>query len=272
MDRRIAAYQSSVLERSCKVADRKILVACFSILICIVPLALSACATRPDPPVPEARVETAATLTKEPDPATSLPVEEVRLPLPKTTEITDKINRVYQGTVMVNSDVNPGFVVGDFNGDFSQDIAVVVKPVAGRLEDINSQFANWMIRDPMAASNDTGEQAQEVRLDSSPIRIEAFDHLLVVIHGYESSGWRAPEATQTYLLKNVVGAGVKSQPLKSVVKANRGKNIPYLRGDVIEQVLNGEQGFLYYTGVEYGWYDRRARKNNDPRQMAHDRR
>jgi len=37
-------------------------------------------------------------------------------------------------------------LVGDFNGDGSEDVAVPVSPAAGRVEELNDGLANWRIQ------------------------------------------------------------------------------------------------------------------------------
>ena len=81
------------------------------------------------------------------------------------------------------------------------------------------------------------------------------DVLLAVIHGYGVNGWRDPEATQTFLLKNAVGSGMAVRQPKDVATANHGKKLPELRGDVIGEVVEGRPGYLYYAGATYSWYD-----------------
>jgi hypothetical protein len=79
--------------------------------------------------------------------------------------------------------------------------------------------------------------------------------MLAVIHGYGANGWRDPQATQTYLLKNAVGSDMKSHPLKEFAAMNQGKKLPRLRGDVVGEMLQGKAGYLYFAGATYAWYD-----------------
>ena len=83
----------------------------------------------------------------------------------------------------------------------------------------------------------------------------ATDVLLAVIHGYGTEGWRDPQATQTYLLKNVAGSAMETHAGKEFITANRNKKLPTLRGDLIAEMLDGKSGYLYYSGASYSWYD-----------------
>ena len=49
---------------------------------------------------------------------------------------------------MIDSSQRPAFVAGDFNGDLSEDIAVVLKPTPEKIADLNEEYPAWMLRDP----------------------------------------------------------------------------------------------------------------------------
>jgi hypothetical protein len=85
--------------------------------------------------------------------------------------------------------------------------------------------------------------------------VAATDVLLAVIHGYGTEGWRDPQATQTYLLKNAAGSTMETHVVKDFVTANQGKKLPALQGDLIGEMLDGKSGYLYYSGATYSWYD-----------------
>jgi len=96
-------------------------------------------------------------LSKEPTPqsieAGNPPVVEVRprtdLPPPAIDEVRTAIERSFHDAVTIEASGRKGFFTGDFNGDGSQDIAVLVTPVEGKLAEINSAVANWTIADPV---------------------------------------------------------------------------------------------------------------------------
>jgi hypothetical protein len=157
-------------------------------------------------------------------------------------------------------------LVGDFNGDGSEDIAVVVRPSADMLETLNSEVANWIVEDPhqvepttIAVSNHPGVAQQSGALIRRPdfeprARIESGDTLLAVIHGYQKTAWRNPDAKQTYLLKNGVGDAMSARPRQEAIDELKAKpRRPQIRGDIIRQKLRSETGFLYWTGAKYGW-------------------
>lgn len=156
----------------------------------------------------------------------------------------------------------PYFLVGDFNGDHSQDIAVVLKPASGKLSEMNQEYPPWMLKDPFNPN-------LPPQLRKEPLRVEENDKLLAVIHGYGPKGWRNAEATQTYLLKNAVGADIKTQPARVSLAAYIGKKTPKLMGDAIIEVLGDRPGFLYYAGASYAWYDPKTYRPDTERRMAH---
>jgi len=164
---------------------------------------------------------------------------------PKLNEVEEAINRVFKGVAILDSDIKPGFIAGDFNGDATQDIAVAIKPAPGKVDSMNEEYPAWLLRDPFS-SEDT---------KASSLRVAENEALLAIIHGYGANDWRDPQATQTFLLKNAVGTNMESQPGKEFVKANRGKKLPLIKGDVIGQMLRGNRGYIYYSTATYRWFD-----------------
>jgi len=76
------------------------------------------------------------------------------------------------------------FLVGDFNGDNSEDIAITVKPAKGKLSELNGEYVNWIVEDPRQVHHSPEQKKQ-------PVTVGRDDLLLAVIHGYEREGWRS---------------------------------------------------------------------------------
>ena len=163
---------------------------------------------------------------------------------PKLPEVQDAIKRVFKDAAVLDANHNPNFLTGDFNGDASQDLAVILKPVPDKVSELNQEYPPWLLRDPR--SNGTPRQQ---------LRIAKDEVLLAVIHGYGPNDWRDPEATQTFVLKNVVGNDLRVQTTKEFVSANSGRKLPRPQGDLIGETLNGTAGYLYYAVSTYSWYD-----------------
>ena len=213
-------------------------------------LSLCACA-KPEQPVTEQPIGVSE---KPLPPAEPPPIDEKLVPpSAKLTEVQDVIKRIYGDALIIDT---KQFIVGDFNGDGSQDIAVIAKPVAGKLEVLNSEVANWILEDPQKISlPDPTKPVQQYPAAPPPVRVELTDNLIVLLHGYGQDGWRSSQAIQSYLLKNAAGNNMKQQAAKDYFnEAKRTKNLPHPRGDVIREALNGKQGFLYYTGAKYVWH------------------
>jgi hypothetical protein len=186
------------------------------------------------------------------------PKAEAALPPlpPQPDEVRRAVERVYKQTVIFDANRPDHFVQGDFNGDGLADIAAVVKPAEGMLAELNHELAAWLRGDPQKARvPDFSKAVMEDVPKPEPAVIRENDTLLAVIHGYGPTGWRNPEAKQSYLLRNAAGRNMTVQDGKSIFAALKSKE-KYLRiqGDVIRQRLSGQVGFLYYTGAKYAWH------------------
>jgi len=164
--------------------------------------------------------------------AASMPGAPVYQPGPQPTEaeLREAIKRNYEDAVTIDDN---RFLTGDFNGDNSEDIAVVVRPAKGKLSELNSEYVNWISEDLHRAKT---------------VSIGRNDVLLAVIHGHEREGWRNTMARQTYLLKNAVSNEFVKQAGRELNKEN--KALPRFRGDVIRQTA----GVIFWTGAKYAWH------------------
>ena len=68
---------------------------------------------------------------------------------PKLGEMQEAVKRVFKDAAAIDPNYNPNFLAGDFNGDDSQDIAVILKPV--NLELMNEDYP------PVAHSRSTSQ-------------------------------------------------------------------------------------------------------------------
>lgn len=147
------------------------------------------------------------------------------------------------------------FVAGDFNGDDSQDIAVVVKPARNMLGRINNEYAIWKLEDPHnVAAPDLSAPVRRVRYVARKVFANDDELLMMIIHGTGEKGWRGKVVNGIYLLKNATGADIRLQTLKeSLAASSKKKSTAILKGDVIRQTLDGQSGFLFWTGAQYAW-------------------
>jgi hypothetical protein len=174
-----------------------------------------------------------------------------KLTAPTPEQVTEAVDRVFAGVVQVNRSEAPGYIVGDFNGDGSEDLAVWAKANPERIKDLNDELANWTIVDPQKTFvPPPGHRV--VKLPPKPERdlIKDSEPLLIMIHGYEAQGWRDPNAKQAFVLHNVPG--------RSLTTAH----VEKLPGTLhtAEVVFPQRDGFLYWLGGSYAWKKSRVAK------------
>jgi hypothetical protein len=195
----------------------------------------------------------AKTSSASPAQTTASPLEKPESSVTASlAEVKDAVQRVYVNTLEIDTKRSGPFIVGDFNADDSQDLAVIVKPAKGALAKLNSEYANWIVEDPRKiVLPDTTKAVQ--KLPPAPARetIQQDDLLLLVLHGYRQEGWHHPYARQTFLLKNAVGENIRRESADEISKANASVRLP---GDVISESLAGHDGFLYWTNGKYAWH------------------
>jgi hypothetical protein len=206
---------------------------------------------------PPKAAQPSPTPTKRPEPPKAIETAP-----PTLAEVQSAITRVYESTLTVDSN---RFLAGDLDGDGSQDLVAVVKPITTRLPEINSELARWKIEDPHKVFVPRITKRLQMNPPApDPVRANKGDVLMVVIHGHGPNGWRDPEAMNTYLLKNAVGSGISLRTMKEAQSMARDKKRPLnLRGDVIKQTLGGESGFLFWTGADYAWHSLQSDKTPD---------
>ena len=187
------------------------------------------------------------------------PQQLSKLPSPQIDEVQQAVKRVFKEAVVIDTSHKPTFIVGDFNGDLSQDLAVVLKPASDKLSELNEEFPTWILRD-LAGPTQPG---------SPRLRVGAKDKLLAIIHGYEAQGWRDHQATQTYLLKNAARPGMEAYSAKDFLATQHGRKMPQMRGDVLGEDAEGKSGCLYYAGATYSWYDPKTFNDETERRVVH---
>ena len=176
---------------------------------------------------------------------------------PTLAEVNEAIQRVYVNTVEMDAGRTAPFITGDFNGDGSQDLAVVVRPVKGALSKLNSEYANWVLEDPRKiVLPDPNKAVQELPKPPAREKVQQDDLLLLVLHGYGERGWHHPYARQTFLLRNAVGDDMRAESWNEISKTagdKNGGNRQQQPGDLIRERLANQDGFLYWTQGKYAW-------------------
>jgi hypothetical protein len=173
------------------------------------------------------------------------------------SDVQKAVERVCVDAVTIDLDQKQPFIVGDFNGDSSQDLAVRVRPVKGALPKLNSEFANWILEDPRkVVLPDPNKSVQKLPKPPPRVLVQENDPLLLILHGYEQAGWHHQYARQTFLLRNAAGENLRAQSFTEASKTIGNKNrLQQHPGDVISENLTGHEGFLYWTNGRYAWWE-----------------
>src|SRR4051812_38372763 len=148
-------------------------------LLMIANLFSASCASNGPSTAGERRVAEATPQAPPAQAAATVPVvapesaaeETAELPSPRLEDAREAVARVYRDAVTVDMRRQPAYVVGDFNGDGSEDIAVVVRPATkDRLSEINDEVANWILEDPRQVQlPDPHKSVQALPPDSRPV-------------------------------------------------------------------------------------------------------
>ena len=195
-----------------------------------------------------------AASTPQPTPASS-PIAPPKLAPPTKAQVEEAFHRVFGDDLVAQSDAgsdHAAFIVGDFNGDQSEDLAIIVRPAAGKLNDVNSEFANWIIQDADKAFIAPPGKAVVAPPKQARPRVERGEQILAIIHGVGPEGWRNPKARQAYLVKHAAATFEGTAPSVSQ-KAIRVMHLP-VETEIIKEVRNNKKGFLFWTGGVYAWH------------------
>lgn len=198
-------------------------------------------------------------------PAKQPPADMAKNPAPDLEHVQETVRRIFRDAVTIDSSRTTSFFAGDFNGDQSEDLAVILRPVPANLSYLNQEFPTWIAREPLkeiliprskAIANPTIARGYENPSSGQTVRFAASDVLLAIVHGYGEKGWRDQEATQTHLLRGVVGENIRTLSVAGATKNYKGvKPFPNIYGDLIQETLIGQAGFIHFAGGMYEWYD-----------------
>jgi hypothetical protein len=222
-----------------------------AIIAVLVSAALEGCSSKDS----NQRVEKAiAVPTQQASPAsaTATPTPAAKLSPPTQAEVEAAFHRVFGNDLIINAANYQSFIVGDFNGDESEDLAIIARPAPHKLTDVNSEFSNWIIQDADKAFIAAPGKTVVVPPHQERPRIESGEEVLAIIHGFGPRGWRNPDARQAYLVKHAAATLLGTAPSLSQ-KAIRAMKLPY-ETDIIHQLRNNKKGFLFWTGGVYAWH------------------
>jgi hypothetical protein len=195
-----------------------------------------------------------AVSTPQPAPAGS-PVAPPKLPPPTKAQVDEAFRRVFGDDLIAQIENDGGetkFIVGDFNGDQSEDVAVIARPAVGKLDEINNELSNWILQDADKAFIAPLGKAVVVPPKQARPHVERGEQLLAIIHGVGPEGWRNPQARQAYIVKHAAATFDGTAPSISQ-KAIRAMHLP-IETDIIKEVRNNKKGFVFWTGGVYAWH------------------
>jgi hypothetical protein len=199
--------------------------------------------TREEKPIPVA--------TPQPSPAAAA-APAPKLPPPTESEVQAAFRRVFGDDLIPSISDRPFFIVGDFNGDQSEDLALVARPAAGKLADINNELANWIIQDADKAFIAPAGKSVVVPPRQELPKVQTGEKILAIIHGVGTRGWRSPEARQAYIIKHAAAKLEGTAPSISQ-KAIRVMHLP-VETEIIRERRNDRKGFVFWTGGGYAWH------------------
>src|SRR5215467_13732320 len=175
------------------------------------------------------------------------------LPAPTAAEVTTALHRIFGDDLIVEQDSKrPTFIAADLNGDDSQDLAVIVRPAPGKLADINSELANWIIQDANSFFIPPSEgHVVNVPIPAPP-KVTEGEVILAIVHGHGHEGWRNPEAKQGYLVKHAAATFLGVAPSISE-KSIRMMHLP-VQTEILHELRDNKKGFLFWAGQAYAWH------------------
>jgi len=195
-----------------------------------------------------------AVATPKPAPEGS-PVALPNLPPPTREQVEAAFHRVFGDDLIAETDGTSGqaaFIVGDFNGDQSEDLAVIARPAPGKLDEVNNELSNWILQDADRAFIAPPGKAVVVPPKQARPHAESGERILAIIHGVGPEGWGNPQARQAYLVKHAAATFQGTAPSISQ-KAIRAMRLP-VETEIIKEIRNNKKGFLFWTGGVYAWH------------------
>jgi hypothetical protein len=176
----------------------------------------------------------------------------LKLPPPTQTELEGGLRRAFGETVRPATRPRR-CIVGDFNGDGAEDVAMPVRPAEGRLLELNDGLANWRVQDALA--EDASRREPPPNTEHGGATVEPGDLLLAVVHGFGPRGWRDDRARQCYLVRHATGTPLEARPRTELLRyVGRVPDAAQLTGDVILCAAGRRPGFVYWTGARYAWH------------------
>jgi hypothetical protein len=180
-------------------------------------------------------------------PSPSEPAASVAPPAsaPTASDVEPLLDHVFDGSLVVDPEIRPRYVTGDFTGDSVADLAAAVRPRdADALTRLNAELSRWRVQDATAPPD-------RPRGRTDPI--VAGERLLAIVHGVAGASWRDAADRPGYLVRNAVGSGMRARPLSGLPPWVRMQVTRSHEGDVILEQRGRSRGLILWTGAAYTW-------------------
>ena len=195
---------------------------------------------RPAPPVGVPEEAVVLPSPSEPAPTVTPPGSE-----PTASDVEPALDHLFDRSLVLDREMRPRFVTGDFTGDSVTDLAAAVRPRdADALHRLNAELPRWRIQDATAP-------ADGARGKVAPIL--AGERLLAIAHGVAGASWKDAAERPCYLVRNAVGSGMRARPLSGLPPWVRMQVTRSHEGDVIVEERGRSRGLILWTGAAYVW-------------------
>jgi hypothetical protein len=168
---------------------------------------------------------------------------------PSPEEVRAAVDRAFGRALALDRTAAPPFLAGDFNGDGITDLAVAVRPRDGRgVAALDAPEAAWHAQDMAVPPLPTAGRPGSVLFALD-------DLLLAVLHGSGAAAWRGADASDAYLLRHALGAGLRARRLADAPPAIQARAARPAVGHVLASTRAGAEGALVWTGTAYAWVE-----------------
>lgn len=200
---------------------------------------------RPAPPVGVPEEAVVLPSPSEPAPTVTPPGSE-----PTASDVEPALDHLFDRSLVLDREMRPRFVTGDFTGDSVTDLAAAVRPRdADALHRLNAELPRWRIQDATApADGGRGKVAP----------ILAGERLLAIVHGVAGSAWSDAAAIRpAWLVRHAAGASLRARPLAALPAEVRMRVTRAHVGDAVavRRERGGPGGIVFWNGGGYVWAD-----------------
>ena len=179
------------------------------------------------------------------------------------TEVVTLLSVEFSGLFKLDEqNISPSYLVGDFNGDGAQDIAISVRLNRQLTAEDKSKPPFLLEKAPGPGPSTVGEQGEVSGFTMGDLARYQELAILAVIHGSKRNGWNESQPEQRFVVVDAWHLGKKQMTI------NHGKlrpapygderqvvPPPHLMGEAILMLDQTNSGTaVYWDGARYRWY------------------